>query len=67
MQDPALASALYTTVKFGKDIHPFTTIKKDKKVTVTYSKEQSSSYTLAHQDAVEIILRLLDGCLRQGD
>jgi hypothetical protein len=66
MQDAALASALYTTVKFGKEIHPFTTFNKDNKVTVTYTKEPAS-YTLVHQDAVGIMLKLLDGCLRQGD
>ncbi len=67
VQDVSLASALYTAVKFTKDIHPFAVHKKDNKVTVTYSTEPTASYTLAHQDAVGIILKLLDICLRQGD
>lgn len=67
MQNASLASALYTTVKFGKDIHPFTTNRQNGKITITYCKEPASSYTLGHPDAESIMLKTLDGWLRQGD
>jgi DNA polymerase III subunit epsilon len=67
MQEAAVASALYTAIKYEKDIHPFTITRQDNKVTITYGTESPSSYTLVHPDAVATILKTLDGWLRQGD
>jgi DNA polymerase-3 subunit epsilon len=67
MQDNAAASALYTAVKYEKDIHPFTVTKQEGKITVTSGAEPASFITLVHPDAVATLLKTLDNWLRQGD
>ncbi|RYY41414.1 MAG: 3'-5' exonuclease [Chitinophagaceae bacterium] len=60
VENAALASALYATIKFGEDIFPFSTHKEGEKLTVTYLDEPPATYTFLHKDAQAILLQLLD-------
>jgi DNA polymerase III subunit epsilon len=60
----ALAAALYTTVKFEKEVFPFTTRLENAKVVVTYVTEPPTSLTLVHKDFSKILLSLLEEALR---
>lgn len=65
-QNTATASSLYTTVKFDQEIFPFALQTEASKLTVIYLIEPSSSYTLVHQDAVETLLKILEGFLSEN-
>jgi DNA polymerase-3 subunit epsilon len=55
-----IASALYTTMKFGEDVFPFHCLDHNGKTTVTFLNEPPSSYVLEHADAKNILLNVLD-------
>ncbi|RYY66619.1 MAG: 3'-5' exonuclease [Chitinophagaceae bacterium] len=60
LDNSAVASALYATLKFGQDIFPFSTYHERGRLTVTYLDEPPASYTFLHKDAQAILLQLLD-------
>ncbi|WP_066403803.1 3'-5' exonuclease [Flavisolibacter tropicus] len=63
LQNEAVASALYTTIKFGRDMFPFATNSEGEKVTVTYLTEPPSAYILSHPDAIKLLLNHLEDIL----
>jgi DNA polymerase III subunit epsilon len=65
LQNKAMASALYTSVKFEKDVFPFATARQEGRLTVTYVTEPPSSYTLQHADAEGILLKALEECINE--
>ena len=60
-----VASALYTTVKFGEGINPFATAKEGEKLTITYQSQPPSSFTFENGDAIKVLLSILDAFLRE--
>jgi len=58
-----VASALYTTVKFGEDVFPFQTSMTQDKINITYLIEPTSVYTLYNADAKKMLLNTLDTIL----
>ncbi|RYD98333.1 MAG: 3'-5' exonuclease [Sphingobacteriales bacterium] len=60
LDNSAIASALYATLKFGQDIFPFSSYKERGRLTITYLNEPPAAYTFLHKDAQQILLQLLD-------
>lgn len=60
-----LASALYTTAKFGEGIYPFATTTNGENLTITYQSQPPSSFCFKHKDMVGILLQLLDKILQE--
>lgn len=56
----AAVITMYTVIKFGKDVFPFSTKKELEKLTVTYLTEPPVSLTLANSDAKQVLLNILD-------
>jgi len=56
----ATVAALYTTVKFGCDVFPFSLKCEGEKLTVMYLTEPPSSIILANEDAKQVLLNILD-------
>ena len=61
----SLLAVMYTSVKSGEALFPFTISKADGQLTVTYLSEPPASYTCANEDAVKILLLVLDRLLRE--
>ena len=57
-------SALYTTLKFGNNIFPFSVDGNEGKVTINYLIEPPVQLRLVHPDAVKLMLSILDRQLR---
>lgn len=60
-----LASALYTTLKFGEGINPFATTRQGDGLVITFQSHPPSSFTVENGDAKKLFLSLLDDFLRQ--
>ena len=61
----ASLSALYTSVKFEKEVFPFSITRKDEMVTVTYLVEPPITLVLPHPDAVRLLLAEVDRILKK--
>ncbi|WP_121354841.1 3'-5' exonuclease [Flavisolibacter nicotianae] len=62
-QSYEMISALYTTVKFEEAVFPFAILREGAKLKVSYLVEPPATYTFVHQDAVDILLGILDSRL----
>jgi DNA polymerase-3 subunit epsilon len=60
-----LLAALYISVKSGEAVFPFAVTKDEGKLTVTYLTEPPASYTCINEEAVKILLLVLDRLLRE--
>lgn len=61
----ATVAALYTVVRFGEDVFPFSLKKEGDKLIVTYLIEPPVLLTLANSDARQVLLNVLDKYLRK--
>lgn len=61
-----VAAALYATVTSGEGIYPFSVSRQAGKLTVQYQGPPPSSYTFEHKEAERIMLKVLEGVVREG-
>lgn len=63
LENAAVASSLYTTLKFGNDVFPFALGQKEGKQMITYLNEPTSSYSFASKDAQQLMIQILEQSL----
>jgi DNA polymerase III subunit epsilon len=64
MQQVELASALYTTVKYEKDVFPFALKSQQGRQVLQYLNEPPSSLVFTHVEKARLLLSILDQLLR---
>jgi len=64
LSNAATTSALYSCIKYGKDVFPFASGTTEGKPFITYVMEPPVTYFFPHTDAVSLFLQVLDRALR---